>query len=90
MGLVDEVIEEPAGGAHVNHDALFKSVDKVLWRQLQELASCRGERLVEERYRKFRDMGREGREFIEQVAGTRGALSAAAAVIRPFTTRAVE
>jgi len=63
MGLVDEVIEEPPGGAHVNHDAVFKSVDKVLWRQLQELVKIPRERLAQERYRKFRDMGREGREF---------------------------
>jgi len=65
MGLVDEVIPEPAGGAHVNHEALFKSVDEVLWRQLQELRKVPRERLPEERYRKFRGMGRLGREFTE-------------------------
>ena len=67
MELVDEVIEEPAGGAHVNHDELFKSVDKVLWRQLGELGKIPRERLVEERYKKFRGMGRPGREFVEAV-----------------------
>ncbi len=65
MGLVDEVIPEPPGGAHVNHEALFKSVDEVLWRQLQDLRRVPVERLPEERYRKFRDMGRLGREFRE-------------------------
>jgi acetyl-CoA carboxylase carboxyl transferase subunit alpha len=65
MGLVDEVIPEPPGGAHVNPEALFKSVDEVLWRQLQELRRIPAERLPEERYRKFRDMGRLGREFRE-------------------------
>src|SRR5512143_3198720 len=35
--LVDAVIPEPPGGAHVNHEQLFKSVDAVLWGQLQEL-----------------------------------------------------
>jgi acetyl-CoA carboxylase carboxyl transferase subunit alpha len=65
MGLVDEVIPEPAGGAQVNHEAVFKSVDEVLWRQLQELRQVPRERLAEERYRKFRDMGRLGREFTE-------------------------
>jgi acetyl-CoA carboxylase carboxyl transferase subunit alpha len=65
MGIVDEVIEEPPGGAHVNHDALFKSLDAVLWRQLQELRQQPRERLPESRYRKFRDMGRPGREFVE-------------------------
>jgi len=65
MGLVDEVIPEPAGGAHVNHEAVFRSVEEVLWRQLQELAKVPRERLAEERYRKFRDMGRLGREIRE-------------------------
>jgi acetyl-CoA carboxylase carboxyl transferase subunit alpha len=65
MGLVDEVIPEPAGGAHVNHEAVFRAVEEVLWRQLQELAKVPRERLAEERYRKFRDMGRLGREIRE-------------------------
>jgi acetyl-CoA carboxylase carboxyl transferase subunit alpha len=65
MGLVDEVIEEPPGGAHVNHEAIFKSVDEVLWRQLAELGKVPAERLPELRYRKFRDMGRLGHEFRE-------------------------
>ena len=64
MQLVDEVIDEPAGGAHVNHEAQFKSLDRVLWRQLQDLAQVPADRLIEDRYRKFRDMGREGREFL--------------------------
>ncbi len=66
MEIVDEVIEEPPGGAHVNHEALFKSVDAVLWRQLQELRQQPRERLPESRYRKFREMGRAGREFVER------------------------
>jgi acetyl-CoA carboxylase carboxyl transferase subunit alpha len=65
MGLVDEVIPEPPGGAHVSHEALFKSVDEVLWRQLQELRRVPREDLPARRYRKFRDMGRLGREFQE-------------------------
>jgi acetyl-CoA carboxylase carboxyl transferase subunit alpha len=65
MALVDEVIEEPAGGAHVNHEATFKAVDEVLSRQLQDLAAVPLENLPEQRYRKFRDMGRLGREFLE-------------------------
>ena len=61
--LVDAVIPEPAGGAHVNHEQLFKSVDAVVWGQLQDLRKKPAAELVEERYRKFRQMGRLGREF---------------------------
>jgi acetyl-CoA carboxylase carboxyl transferase subunit alpha len=65
MALVDEVIPEPPGGAQVNHEAVFRAVDEVLWRQLQELDRVPPERLPDERYRKFRDMGRLGREILE-------------------------
>jgi acetyl-CoA carboxylase carboxyl transferase subunit alpha len=65
VGLVDTVIPEPPGGAQVSHEALFKSVDEVLSGQLQELRRLAPEALAEGRYRKFRDMGRLGREFLE-------------------------
>jgi acetyl-CoA carboxylase carboxyl transferase subunit alpha len=65
LGLVDEVVPEPPGGAHVDHEALFRSVDEVLWRQLQELVREPRERLLDLRYQKFRNMGRLGREFNE-------------------------
>jgi acetyl-CoA carboxylase carboxyl transferase subunit alpha len=65
LGLVDEVVPEPPGGAHVDHEALFRSVDEVLWRQLQELVREPKERLLDLRYRKFLIMGRVGREFNE-------------------------
>ena len=68
LGLVDEVIPEPPGGAHVNHEALFRSMDEVLWRQLQDLLGQDRERLPQTRYRKFREMGRLGREFREAEA----------------------
>src|SRR6187397_1689681 len=64
MGLIDEVIEEPAGGAHANPDALFKTADEVLWRQLTELRKVGNAKLPDLRYQKFRAMGQVGREFI--------------------------
>ena len=66
LGLVDEVIPEPPGGAHVNHEATFRAVDEVLWRQLKSLGKVPREQLPADRYRKFRDMGRLGREFREE------------------------
>jgi acetyl-CoA carboxylase carboxyl transferase subunit alpha len=65
VGLVDEVIPEPPGGAHVHHEALFKGVDAVLSAQLDELRGLDSEALADGRYRKFRDMGRLGKEFLE-------------------------
>ena len=68
MGLVDEIVPEPPGGAQQNHEAVFKALDEVLWRQLQELVRVPPEKLPEARYRKFRDMGRLGREFREETS----------------------
>jgi acetyl-CoA carboxylase carboxyl transferase subunit alpha len=65
LGLVDEIIPEPPGGAHVSHERLFESVDRVLKEQLAELSRLDAGALVEGRYRKFRSMGRLGREFVE-------------------------
>jgi len=65
VGLVEAIIPEPPGGAHVSHEALFKSLDAVLQQQLDELGRLDHEALVEGRYRKFRDRGRLGKEFLE-------------------------
>jgi acetyl-CoA carboxylase carboxyl transferase subunit alpha len=65
LGIVDEIVPEPAGGAHTDHEALFQSLDAVLARQLAELEAVPRERLPETRYAKFRSMGRLGLEFHE-------------------------
>jgi len=65
LGIVDEIVAEPPGGAHVNHDALFRTLDEVLSRQLEELVGLLPASLLEARYRKFRSMGRLGLEFLE-------------------------
>jgi acetyl-CoA carboxylase carboxyl transferase subunit alpha len=63
LDVVDEVVQEPPGGAHSDHEQTFKSLDAVLERQLRELAPLAPEQLVRGRYEKFRNMGRLGREF---------------------------
>ena len=65
FGIVDEIVPEPAGGAHADPDALFRCLDAVLDAQLRELSALPTDELVTARYRKFRDMGRVGREFTE-------------------------
>jgi acetyl-CoA carboxylase carboxyl transferase subunit alpha len=65
LELVDEVIPEPPGGAHMDHEQIFRSVDDVLKRQLEELSALSPKELIEDRYQKFRNMGRLGKEFEE-------------------------
>jgi len=64
--IVDEIVEEPAGGAQVDHESLFKSMDALLESQLRELTALPPEKLAAARYDKFRRMGRLGREFQER------------------------
>jgi acetyl-CoA carboxylase carboxyl transferase subunit alpha len=66
FGIVDEVMPEPPGGAHVDHEALFATVGAMLDRQLRELTALPAATLAEARYAKFRGMGRLGREFQER------------------------
>jgi len=65
LGLIDDIIEEPPGGAHSDHDATFEAVRTVLKRQLGELASKSVRQLLDERYDKFRAMGRMGQDLVE-------------------------
>jgi acetyl-CoA carboxylase carboxyl transferase subunit alpha len=56
LGCVDEIIPEPPGGAHLDHDAAAKLVDAVLQKNLAELKGLSPKELVATRYEKFRKM----------------------------------
>ncbi len=57
FGIVDEVVKEPEGGAHNDHDLAAKFLDEAMERHLKELMKLSGDELVEDRYKKFRKMG---------------------------------
>jgi acetyl-CoA carboxylase carboxyl transferase subunit alpha len=57
LGIVDEIVKEPEGGAHTDHEAAAKLLDEVLDRQLTELVNESVTDLVAARYEKFRRMG---------------------------------
>ena len=65
LGVIDEVIAEPLGGAHRDHDASAVAVEECIARHLDALGALSPEALLEDRYRKFRAMG----EFIERADG---------------------
>jgi acetyl-CoA carboxylase carboxyl transferase subunit alpha len=65
LGVVDEVIPEPPGGAHNDPAGAAALLDGVLARTLAELRAEVVETRLEKRYRKFRSMGRLGIDFIE-------------------------
>lgn len=57
LGVIDEIIDEPEGGAHLAPAIALKQVDRAISRHLTELCKEKGSRLIEMRYRKFRRMG---------------------------------
>jgi acetyl-CoA carboxylase carboxyl transferase subunit alpha len=58
LGVIDEIIKEPLGGAQRDHEAMAGTLRKALVRNLKELKKIPVEKLVEERYQKFRSMSR--------------------------------
>jgi acetyl-CoA carboxylase carboxyl transferase subunit alpha len=57
LGVVDGVIEEPAGGAHRDHDEAARLVGDALASALDELGELTPGQLREQRYRRFRALG---------------------------------
>ena len=58
LGLIDEIIKEPLGGAHRNREQIFNSVKETLVRQLKELSAFSSEELKKQRTEKFLKMGK--------------------------------
>ncbi len=57
MGIIDEVVAEPEGGAHMDHEAAAQFLDPVLFRSLEDLSDLSVPELLQRRYEKFRRMG---------------------------------
>jgi acetyl-CoA carboxylase carboxyl transferase subunit alpha len=57
LGIVDEIIDEPEGGAHTSYEEAAKLLDEVLDRQLMALSNDSVKDLLDARYEKFRKMG---------------------------------
>jgi acetyl-CoA carboxylase carboxyl transferase subunit alpha len=61
LEVIDEIVKEPLGGAHRDHQTMAATLHEALTRNLKELKQLSTEDLVEARYQKFRKMSR----FIE-------------------------
>ncbi len=64
LGVVDEVVREPEGGAHRDHDMAAAHLGDAIRRNLERLSALKSDDLLEQRYTKFRAMG----NFDEAVA----------------------
>lgn len=57
LGVIDEVVPEPAGGAHRKPETAASSLRECLTKHLDELRDLPGEELVAQRYQRFRTLG---------------------------------
>lgn len=57
LGVIDEIIPEPAGGAHSNYEEMAERISKYIEKGLEELKDFSPEELVKKRIEKFRKMG---------------------------------
>jgi len=62
LGIIDEIVPEPEGGAHTDPEAAAKLFEPVLARSLDALARVPTGELLERRYQRFRRMGQFFRE----------------------------
>ncbi len=57
FGLVDEVVEEPLGGAHRDPEAMARSLEAAIGRHLDELADVSADALLETRLKRLDGFG---------------------------------
>jgi acetyl-CoA carboxylase carboxyl transferase subunit alpha len=57
FGVIDEVLPEPAGGAHMDPRATAEAVGGALRRQLRQLRKIKPDALIARRYKKYRTLG---------------------------------
>ena len=57
FGIVDEVVEEPLGGAHRDHHSMAAKMKSFIKRNLKELSKKSPEELLADRYERFRKIG---------------------------------
>src|SRR5208283_3805530 len=65
LGLIDGIVPEPGGGAQSDPDGTAEALGVTLRHSLAELSGMSAQRLIDERYHKFRRMG----AFFTETAG---------------------
>jgi acetyl-CoA carboxylase alpha subunit len=57
LGVIDEIVDEPKGGAHLNPDEAARMLADALAKNLDELHAFPGEELREQRRERYRRAG---------------------------------
>lgn len=59
LGVIDDIVREPQGGAHRNHEEAATLLGNSVQKQLEGLLPKSGQVLIKERIARFRSMGRD-------------------------------
>jgi len=54
MGVIEEIVPEPEGGAHTDYDLATRNLDEALHRHIEPLLEQRSAQLLQHRYERFR------------------------------------
>jgi acetyl-CoA carboxylase carboxyl transferase subunit alpha len=57
LGVIDEILPEPPGGAHMDPAAMAKTVEATVRRNLKQIRKVKPDTLIARRYKKYRAMG---------------------------------
>ena len=57
LGIIDKIVPEPPGGAHIDPEQTFRNVDRILGQTLKKFEQKPVKELLEERYKKIRRQG---------------------------------
>ncbi len=57
LGIVDQIVPEPEGGAHINPNEAIAALAITVMKELAELSKQSASKLLKRRYQKFRRMG---------------------------------
>lgn len=68
LGVIDEIVPEPIGGAHNDPAAAIRLAGDAIARNLEEVKRLDSETRLGLRYEKFRTIGREGQAFVNDAA----------------------
>ena len=68
LGIIDQIVQEPPGGAHVNPDEAARHLRRALLKELSELQPRRRSGHAAERRKKFRNMGEYSSSFRSSIS----------------------
>jgi acetyl-CoA carboxylase carboxyl transferase subunit beta len=68
LGVIDAIVPEPDGGAHVDHDEAARLLKNAIVRELLEAQQVSLAKLVKDRYKKFRRIGEFSSYFRAAIA----------------------